>query len=87
MLDLRCAEAQPCLTDGEVQQTHCEIEDGDLLNSASILEPYVAVRTNAGRVSVFHGEASTMELKQLYRPPDGESVSDIAIFQGSRHSV
>ena len=53
----------------------CEMDEGDSISSASISEPYVTVLTEGGHVSVFHGDASTLEMKQLYRPPDGEPVS------------
>lgn len=60
------------------------MEDGDSISSASISEPFVTVLTKAGHMSVFQGDASTLEMKQLYRPPDGETVSGVLFIEFRR---
>jgi hypothetical protein len=57
-----------------------ESREDDPFVSATVQEPYIVLRTNTGKVSVYHGDAAAMTLKRLYRPPDGETVSAVNEF-------
>jgi len=54
--------------------------EDDPFVSAAVQEPYIVLRSKIGKVSVYHGDAAAMTLKQLYRPPDGETVSAVNEF-------
>jgi len=68
-------------TAGDVTQVYDEeSRKDDPFVAATVQEPYIVLRTNTGKVSVYHGDAAAMTVKQLYRPPDGDTVSVIGSF-------
>jgi hypothetical protein len=69
--------------DGTVVQTYPEIDVGDPVVTAIVQEPYIALHTASGKLRVYHGDASSMELKPLYRAPDGDLVGLLGLsFDG-----